>query len=444
MLKKMRRLLSTPTIAAHKVIGRLLHEEGAPLAHVEIELWDRDLLFDDFLSRGATNEHGHFELAYDPGRAGAFDIPDLELRIIERTNTARRVAHRIKGDDNVAALVYDFGSHKLPGVRNGSPGAPRSSQSDFGMPKTNPLCLPMPYSKSIHARQFVASVDPQQLVGALPPCLEIVPGLEELAMIGVMDYPASFSMADPTGAIYQFQELVIAAFVREVQDPSRIGLFFIAVYISTDVAVVVGREMFGFPKKQAEVTIGERQISVRRSGLPPEEASGFVRPIEILQGTWESGAANLSSIQERLLLLGTRGAAFGMNHLFELPFYNHQMILAPTTPDGQSPFISRVWRAPLADVRVKRSSPLHGACFRLSPSKTDPLYLLAPGTEPIIKAEAGIEMEVNFTMKEASLIADYSAPFEYRPSLSEALRESGRRLISRAGAHYKQLITHGG
>lgn len=425
----------------HKVTGTLrLDATGEPLPHIELELWDRDLTSDDFLSRGFTDARGHFEIAYDPRRAGAFDIPDLDLRVIERTRTGRREVHRERGDDDVSALVYDFGDVRVPTAPAPTPldriPSRAAPAGPGGMPKTHPLCLPTPYSKQIHARQFLATVDPTWLAEDLPPCLEVLPGFESTCVFGVMDYPAAFSTADPTGAVYRFQELVIAAIVRERGSvaPGDVGLYFLAIYITTDVAVAVGREMYGFPKKQAEVVISDRSLLVRRSGLLVDEPGGPVHPIDLVRGTWEPSAREdlAQALRNRFFLLGAKGAAAGMNTLFDLPFYNHQVILAPRRPDGTTPYISRVWKASLRDVKVARAAVLANARFTLAPSKTDPIYRLAPGTEPVVEAPLGVELEVTFSMDEAELIADYSPNAAAAPGLTATARRAGSQLVGAA------------
>ncbi len=409
---------------SHKVIGRLVLTDGrGPLPSVEVELWDRDLRGHDFLGRGVSGPTGTFEILYDPADAGPLDRPDLELRVIEHGDTARREVHRVKGPDDVTALVHDFGTielaeapHPLPADRV-PPTRTLSGADAVGMPAHHPLCLPTPYTKEIKARQFLVTVDPAWLAADIPPCLQIVPGLESTAMWGVMKYPTAFSTSDPTGAVYSFEELVIAAFVRERDKPlpGNLGLYFLSIYITTDVAVVVGREMYGFPKKEADVRIGDHSLRVTRPGLAPGEPAGHVHPIELVRATWADApvrnAAVVSSLQpvrDSLLRLGTGGAALGMNHLFDLPFYNHQRIPAPRTSDGSRPYISRVWKAPLGNVRVLQARELGPARFELGASVTDPIYRLAPGRELVVESTAGIEMEVTFTMDGAELIADYS------------------------------------
>lgn len=436
--------------SSHKVIGRLALSGGrGPLPSVEVELWDRDVRGHDFLGRGVTGPTGAFEIRYDPADAGAFDRPDLELRVVEQGDTARREVHRLRGPDDVSALVHDFGTVELADAPRPlppdrvPPQRTLSGADAIGMPGRHSLCLPTPYAKEIKARQFLVTVDPGWLAADIPPCLQVVPGMESTAMWGVMKYPTAYSTSDPTGAVYSFEELVIAAFVRERGKalPGNVGLYFLAIYITTDVAVVVGREMYGFPKKEADVRIGERSLSVTRPGLSPGEPSGHVRPIELVRATWadapERGSAAVSALQpvrDSLLRLGTDGAAFGMTHLFDLPFYNHQRIPAPRTSDGSRPYVSRVWKAPLGNVRVQGARELGPARFELGASVTDPIYRLSPGREHVVESTAGIEMDVTFTMDGAELVADYSpAPPPPPVRLRDAIVRRGADVLRNLG-----------
>ncbi len=113
-----------------RATGRLVFEhdgpDGAPvpLHHVKVELWDRDPGSpDDFLGDGFTDEQGRFEIWYDPDDAGAFDLPDLDLRVFEPHHTFKkdgRVLDRWrriwaeKGADDFEGEHYDYGDVRIP------------------------------------------------------------------------------------------------------------------------------------------------------------------------------------------------------------------------------------------------------------------------------------------------------------------------------------------
>ncbi|WP_437945876.1 acetoacetate decarboxylase family protein [Sorangium sp. So ce296] len=418
---------------SHKTVGKLvLAATSEPLAGVELELWDRDALRGDFLGRGITDAHGAFQIYYNPVDAGPFDRPDLDLRVIERSEQTRLVVQTFHGADDVQELVYDFGTCRLARAPRPAPldrvAPPRDRfrSSPLGMPSAHPLCLPPPFSLALRARLFLVDVDPGWLGADIPPCLGVLPGLEGKALWGVMDYSSAFSSSDPTGAVYPYRELVIGCFVREHARMSEVGLFINTIYISSDVMMVTGREMYGFPKKLAEIAIGSDGTEVRRPGLAPGETAGNVHPIELVRGTWHAAAKHESfvdhvarAVADKAAALGARGAALGMSNVFELPFYTHQVI---PTPAGDRSCVSRVWRTPLHDVRVSRAVLLSAARFEIGPSTVDPIYLLAPGNMPVVEAAAGVEMDVSFVLNEGEIVAQYSptsaptaSPAEVRP-----------------------------
>lgn len=408
-----------PRARSHKAIGKLvLAATNEPLAGIEVELWDRDVLRGDFLGYDVTDGYGNFAIYYDPRDAGRFDRPDLELRVIERSGAARSAVQTFRGANDVEALVYDFGTSRLERAPRPAPPdlAPSSSDrfetSPLGMPSEHPLCLAPPFSLGLCARFFLVDVDPGRLTANIPACLGVLPGLAGKALWAVMDYSSAFSSSDPSGAVYPYRELVIGAFVHEHGRVGRVGLFINTIYISCDVMMVTGRERYGFPKKLADIAVRGDGALVRRSGLAPGEEAGSVRPIELVRGTWQKGPERESAVDhvartvaDKVANLGARGAAFEMDTIFELPFYTHQVI---PTPSGEYPCLSRVWRTPILDVHVTRTALLSAARFELGPSTVDPIYRLAPGTTPVLEAGLGVEMDVSFGLNEAELVAQYS------------------------------------
>jgi hypothetical protein len=111
-----------------RVQGRLVYADDVhkPLHHVKVELWDRDFggtMLGQLLATGNTDRHGRFLIPYNPKKAGALDIPDLSLKVIElspyynhhhKLGYRERSIYEIKGADQVAVLDYDFGEQPVP------------------------------------------------------------------------------------------------------------------------------------------------------------------------------------------------------------------------------------------------------------------------------------------------------------------------------------------
>lgn len=85
---------------------------------MRIELWDLDLIKNDYLATGFTNTDGTFELEYEKGDAGWLDKPDLVLRLLDKEYSYDsdnnpvfewKVVANFKGEEDVVAETYDFG-----------------------------------------------------------------------------------------------------------------------------------------------------------------------------------------------------------------------------------------------------------------------------------------------------------------------------------------------
>ncbi len=104
-----------------RVTGRLVFASTAgtdspkPLAHMTVQLWDRDLLgTDDWLGEADTDIHGRFHIDFDPADAGRHDTPDLELRVVDRYAGRDEVLLVVDGPDNHKADAHDFGDVGVP------------------------------------------------------------------------------------------------------------------------------------------------------------------------------------------------------------------------------------------------------------------------------------------------------------------------------------------
>jgi hypothetical protein len=171
--------------------------------------------------------------------------------------------------------------------------------------------------------------------------------------------------------------------------------------------------VFGFPKKLAEVDVGAASVRVRRPGLAPGDAPGLVYPIEIVRGHWvpERGPASPGEdlwgfLNDRVALAASRAALAAVRSVFDLPFYTHQVLVAPRSSAGPGPTVSRVWRSPLDNVRIEGAAGLGEARFALGASTIDPLHRYAPGKEAVVTAAAGVRVDVSFSMDASEIVAD--------------------------------------
>ena len=109
-----------------KVKGRLIFSElvdgkECPIRNAALQLWDLDLIANDYLASGQTDINGFFEIEYNPTNAGKAwqDIPDLVLRLLDREYSYDKQGevvsnwYVVKSFDekpNVTADVLDYGT----------------------------------------------------------------------------------------------------------------------------------------------------------------------------------------------------------------------------------------------------------------------------------------------------------------------------------------------
>jgi len=111
-----------------KVIGKIIfakrsNGEVKPLAGAYLQLWDLDLIENDFLSQGKTDKDGFFEISYDPNKGDKWnDEPDLVLRLLDREYAYDKqgklvsnwfVIKSFHAGTDVDEGIYDFGELKI-------------------------------------------------------------------------------------------------------------------------------------------------------------------------------------------------------------------------------------------------------------------------------------------------------------------------------------------
>lgn len=288
------------------------------------------------------------------------------------------------------------------------PLAPRERE---GASPTGALTWPGPYHHRVIARFFPVRVDAAVLARAVPEPLEVAQGLAETALVGVMRYPEAWAAGDPRGARTSFREVLVAAFVRERAAPLELGLFFLTLFVDDDVALTIGREVYGFPKKLARIELSDERVRVERPGLLEGEQGALARPLVVLEGTFGSRApSRLERAADALdgWLLGARGVARSTRRLVELAFYNEQRALAP--PGSGERRQRRLLRAPVRELTIERVTPLGGAELTLARAATDPLFRLAPRGDARLVATRGLEVAATFVLDDARLVDE--APLE--------------------------------
>jgi acetoacetate decarboxylase len=118
-----------------------------------------------------------------------------------------------------------------------------------GIPSVAPL-YPDPPFEYRDARMIVAFVEGGAPTSVLPPHLEPTP--DPIRFVVFADYP------DTT--IGPYREVIVLV---SAAHQGQAGLFCPLIYVTSDAALCAGREIWGFPKKLAEITVTVRGDEVR-------------------------------------------------------------------------------------------------------------------------------------------------------------------------------------
>ena len=303
-----------------------------------------------------------------------------------------------------------------------------------GMPRSAPLVLPPPYRfPRSTGSLFLLDANPERLIEAISPDLKPLPGFSGRILFGVLRHEDVHAQCDPSGANYSYNEVLLAAFVREkgLNPIGRMGLYPICLYVDDDTAMAAGREIYGFPKKMARIEVGADEISVVRCGLAPEAAPGPVQPIKVMRAHWSANPQAGSSPFE--VPSGTAPNApkppFALPLLGDLArlmvFYNTRHMAQPGARNCISSDLSQLTKVALADVEVRRVSLLHDLRLRVDASVNDPVYLLmqADGDAAEIRAGWGVKLELAFSMGAARIVGGVQETRDSR-ALDQILRDS--------------------
>lgn len=101
------------------VFAKKSNDKEKPMAGAFLQLWDLDLIENDFLAHGNTDKDGNFEILYDPEKGSKWnDIPDLVLRLMDREYAYDKqgqpvskwcVVKNFHAGKNIEDEVFDFG-----------------------------------------------------------------------------------------------------------------------------------------------------------------------------------------------------------------------------------------------------------------------------------------------------------------------------------------------
>jgi uncharacterized protein with NAD-binding domain and iron-sulfur cluster len=283
-----------------------------------------------------------------------------------------------------------------------------------GMPRDAPLVLPPPYSFPRSTGSFfLLGANRERLTEAIAADLALFPGLTDRMLFAVLRHEGVHAQCDPSGARYAYNEVLLAAFVREkgLNSIGRMGLYPISVYVDDDTAMAAGREVYGFPKKLARVDLGTHEMSLHRCDIAPEAGSGPVQLIKVMSADWSADLQGQASSPDVSSGRAPRAAKHfalpSLGYLARLmAFYNTRHMTHPRARDRIDSGSSQLTKVSLMDAEVRRVSSLYNFRLRVDASVDDPIYLLTQADHDTveIRARRGVKVELAFSMGPARIV----------------------------------------
>ena len=305
----------------------------------------------------------------------------------------------------------------------GKKSGPTLAVSEY--PIGNPLVLPPPYTyEKCIARVFLANSRTEATAPHLPTCLKLAPGFESKLLLVFADQLGVRGGHDPIQAVYNYYEVMFAAVVEEVDAKGHVGfgVFPLVLYVDNDVAVAAGREVFGFPKRMAEISHGNGGCTIARSGVAPDDNKGALSRIEIAKASWTSRkSAGVKTLFDGAVNLT-------LESLLTLPFYLNHRVPAHVSESASGTALARVLRLPVSDFKLHSVAMLENAVCTLAPSQTDPIVEFLPAGAASLTARFGVEVTFQFAMKDATVVdTEHQRTVDSRPKAQKThkMRRSG-------------------
>lgn len=292
-----------------------------------------------------------------------------------------------------------------------APAAPAASP-------TPPYPAP-PYRQDGTVRMFRLAVDPTALAARLPAPLALARGWSQHLIALVTSY-IGWAPADPHAAGYPAHELAFAAVVSERGRWRPPGLFPLTMFVDSDIATLVGRELYGFPKRLATVALSDDAVDVTRPGLAGD-ATGLVVPLTVVRGRWrrEPTARWLDPLWPTRSLTAALAATGGLALYNQPAAHPHGLVRTPLT------------RALAHAVVLGTPVRLTDARFELGDSRLDPLRDLLPAGARALTAPIGVEVPLAFSLARPEELS----PARIRAGSGRAMRSPYRgRAAGRRGA----------
>jgi CRP/FNR family transcriptional regulator, cyclic AMP receptor protein len=135
----------------------------------------------------------------------------------------------------------------------------RASLDDF-FESPSARLVPGPYTADVELRTFVMQDDASRLRGLLPPGCTPLPGLEETWVLVLSHFRDVHSTRVGQQRSFSYRE--VTPFVPCLGPDSQPGLFCPELYPDNYLAILLGRELYGFPKRMGQVHLGPTHVTV--------------------------------------------------------------------------------------------------------------------------------------------------------------------------------------
>ncbi len=138
---------------------------------------------------------------------------------------------------------------------------------------------------------FLAGADPRAIAGAVPAHRLLQPIAGAPLVLMQSDFTSATDNGDPDGNDHRYHEVMLAVIVRGV-DSLVPALYPLVLFVDDMIAMVSGREFYGFPKVPAEVVLDRGRAHVRYTSFPRGER----RVTEVLRSSWDPEAGMVSRV----------------------------------------------------------------------------------------------------------------------------------------------------
>lgn len=285
----------------------------------------------------------------------------------------------------------------------------RRKQKFLGMPKCAPLVMPPPYlfPKS-SAVLFLVDGQEEMIHNSIPNGLQLARGLGHQLLFAALRHENVHSPHDPSGAQYSYDEIMLAAFVREpgTLNNFSIGLAPLALFVNDDAAMAAGREVYGFPKKMAAIQLTKSGAKISRPGLSPGQMPGPASMIRLMNAVWKRPKIQKNTqrssewIQQLFEQVPSLPRKF-INQFATARFYNHRDFMYPIAGADASSCLQETTCAPIQQLKIDLIQQRSNLVLKLKPSQNDPLTgLFSPSikTELTLTSQHGVYLEFQFSL----------------------------------------------